>query len=260
VKNAIKGVYLIFGFREILGKLLPPLIAFFTGLSVYLLVKQLYNKEVGFISSVVSVTIPSFVTHSVLLYVDTIFTLYFSLSIFTLALSFKKDDKKYFFLSAIFASLALLTKKPAFALFFIFGGTFLYETFKRKFSEVIGKYLILGIILLLITGGFFLRNLYYYNTLLLGFPLPIFNEKKYLNGPLDFEKEYPQRTEEVGTEAGVLNMGIMNYLKFAYGIEWLVIFGLIAGLILMTVKREKMDIIILLSLGSLGILMLQGIT
>lgn len=254
------GFYLIFGFHEILGKLLPPLISFLTGLSVYLLVKQLYNKETGFIASIISITIPSFVTYSVLLYVDVLFTLYFSLSVFTLALSLRKNNKKYFYLSIIFGTLSILTKKPGLAITLIFGTTFIYEFLKKKSKKLILKYSIAMVIFILVTGGFFLRNIYYYKTPLSGFPLPIFNEIKKLNEPPESEYKYPQRTEEVGTETGVLNMGIMNYLRFAYGIEWLVIFGFISGLLLMLVKRKGADILILLSIGTLILLFFQGIS
>ncbi|MBD3155538.1 MAG: phospholipid carrier-dependent glycosyltransferase [Candidatus Aenigmarchaeota archaeon] len=254
------GFYLIFGFHEILGKLLPPLIAFFTGLSVYLLVKQLYSKEIGFIASIISVTIPSFVTYSVLLYVDVLFTFYFSLSVFTLALSLKKDNKKYFYLSVILGALSILTKKPGLAISLIFGTTFIYEILKKKPKDLILKYSMAIVIFILVAGGFFVRNLYYYKTPLSGFPIPIFNEIKKLNEPPEPEHEYPQRTEEVGTESGVLNMGIMNYLRFAYGTEWLVIFGFISGLLLMIIKRREMDILILLSLGTLILLFFQGIS
>ncbi len=254
------GFYLLLGFREIVGKLLPPLIAFFTGLSVYLLVKELYNEEVGFIAGVISVTVPSFVTYSVLLYTDALFTFYFSLCVFTLLLSLKKDEKKYLILSSVFGSFALMTKLPGLVVYLVFGLVFLYELFKKKdFQFLFKKYFLVIVILMLIQGGFFLRSLYYFKTPMVGAPIPLFEPMTTLKEPIESDHEFPQRTQQVGTETGVLKMGLMNYLKFAYGHMWLVVFGLISGIILMFAKRNKMDVLILLSLSTILIITTQGI-
>jgi 4-amino-4-deoxy-L-arabinose transferase-like glycosyltransferase len=255
------GFYLILGFREIIGKLLPPIIAFFLGLSTYLLVKQLYNKETGFISSVLTVTIPSFVTYSVLLYTDAMLTLYFALSIFTLALSLKKDEKKYFILSCIFGSLAILTKTPGLAIYLFFALIFLYEFIKKRRldQKMIRKYLIAALIFVIITFPFYLRSFYYYKTPMCGTPIPFIKEVCTKNIPQS-EKEFPKRTADVGTETSVFSMGIINYFRFAYGSEWLVILGLISGLLLMLTKKEKPDIFILLAFSTLILILLRGIT
>jgi len=254
------GFYLIFGFHEFLGKLLPPIIAFFTGLSVYLLVKQLYNKEVGFIASVVSVSIPSFVTYSVLLYTDVMLTFYFSLFVFTLLLALKKDEKKYFYLSAVFCSFSLLTKLPGIAAYVFVILVFLYELFKKKNLQIlIKKYSIFVLILLLIPSTFFLRSLYYYKTPICGFPFPFIEKDDCIVGGIEPDKKFTERTEQVGSEAGVLGMGLMNYLNFAYGSIWLVTFGFISGLILMFTKKDETDILTLLVFLSLLPLLAQGI-
>ena len=255
------GFYMIFGFHEIIGKLLPPIIAFFTGLFVYLLIKELYNKEIGFIASVISVSIPSFVTYSVLLYTDVMLTFYFCLFVFTLLLSIKKNEKKYFYLSAVFASLAFLTKSPGLTVFVVLPLIILYELFEKKqLKNLIKDYSIYILIIFVILAGFFLRSFYYWGTPMCGLPLPIIGKNDcsvvYFKSELKFEG----RTEQVGTEVGIFTMGLTNYLNFAYGKIWFVVFGLISGIILMLSKRDKFDILILLSLLSIFTILSQTVT
>jgi len=253
------GFYLILGFNDIIGKLLPPIIAFFTGLSVYLLVKKLYNKEIGFISSVVSVSIPSFVTYSVLLYTDVMLVFYSSLSTFTLLLALKNDSKKYLLLSGVFASFSFLTKVSGMASYAIFGVIILHELIKnKKLQPLIKKYSPVILILILVPSAFFLRSLYYYKTPICYVPVPFFSQDGCNKEKIESEYKFPARTEEVGTEVGVFKMGVMNYFTFAYGRIWLFVFGMISGMVLMFTKKDKIDVLILLVILGLTTILIQS--
>ena len=88
------GFYLLLGFHEFIVKFITPFIStFLVGLTIFLLGKKIYNREIGFIASIIAVAIPSLVTYSVLFYVDAIFLLYFTLFLLTLILSVKSNQK-----------------------------------------------------------------------------------------------------------------------------------------------------------------------
>lgn len=248
--------YMIFGFHELFGKILPPLIGFFTGLAVYLLVKQLYGKETGLLAAIITVSLPAFVTYSVLLYTDTLMTFYFSICVFSLFLYNKTGETKYLWLSAAFAGFSLLTKMPALAAYLLFFMIFLREVFlKKKFLETFKKFLIPAIIMIVIPAGFFVRSIYYYHTPLCGTPFPFVKEVCEIRN-FEEEMKFTQRTEQTGTEIGVFQMGLVNYLTFAYGPLWFSFFAFIGGLILLLNRRDKIDEVLLMALSTLFILIL----
>ncbi|MEM5793043.1 MAG: glycosyltransferase family 39 protein [Candidatus Aenigmatarchaeota archaeon] len=252
--------FFIFGFNEIIAKILPPLIAFFTGILIYLMVKQLYNKETAFLASIISVTVPSFVTYSVLLYTDVLFTFYFSLFVFSLMVFMKKNDKKYLLISCIFAGFSILTKLPGISSLTILSVIFLYDLFskKTKLIDLVKFYIPFLFLVLIITSGFLIRNIYYFKTPMCGLPIPFIDEECEKDLP-KFDKSFPQRTEEIGTETNVLKMGLINYLSFAYGYIWVVVFGFCGGILLILAKKEKSDIILLLVLLGTAPLLFQKI-
>ncbi|MEM5836467.1 MAG: glycosyltransferase family 39 protein [Candidatus Aenigmatarchaeota archaeon] len=243
--------FLIFGFNEFLVKFLTPFIAMVTGIVIYLLVKKLFDEKVGLISAIIAITTPSFVTYSVLFYTDILFTFFTALAFLLFLIAEKENNKKYFWLSAIFAALAFLTKIPGIAFYAFYGLVFLYELIKFKEPSVtIKKYLPIFVILMLIPSGFFIRNYYYFKT-------PICNRIPYLQlfdisgctmNEFKTQYEFAGRVEQTGTEANVYQIGIVTYLNFAYGSLWLVVFGVIGGFLVLLEKREKFSVYIFLFL------------
>ena len=120
--------YMIFGFNDIIVKALVHFISLMIGITSYVLVKKVYNEVVAIISSLILVTLPSFVTYSVLVYTDILLVFYFTIVWFTSILFLKTDNKKYLTLSVVFASFAYLTKNTG---FFAFG--FIVMMFFYKF-------------------------------------------------------------------------------------------------------------------------------
>lgn len=243
------GFFLIFGFSEFIAKVLTPFIAVLVGIVTYVLVKKLYNRKIGLIATILTLTMPSFVTYSVLFYVDALVTLFLTLFFFLFILGIRDNKKKYLLLSCVFGSLAILTKTTSLIVYPFIFLAFLYELWKRKgLRGLIKKYsIILGIILVL-HASFYIRSIYHYKTVC-GLP--------YLNNFISdsgcdlsgFEQKYKfaGRTEQVGSEQNVFSMGITNYLTFAYGNIWFVIFGVMAGLFLILKRRSKTDILIFLT-------------
>lgn len=249
------GFYLILGFNINLIKFLTPFMAsFLVGIVVFLLGKRIYNKEIGFMASIIAISIPSLVTYSVLLYKDSLFTLYFSLFVLSIILAIKTDQKKYFILSSVFAPLALLAKTPGWMIFPTIALAFLYEVYNKKsFFKPLKKYIVFLIFLLLILGPLSIREWVYYHTPSCSFPF--FDTSGCFIFTYKDSYEFAGRTEEVGTEVNFLRMGVINYLDFAYGIIWFVPLTFICGLFIILKRLEKSDIsIILIIISSLPLI------
>lgn len=239
--------YLIFGFHDVIVKFLTPFIgSVLLGLAVFVLIKKIYNKEVGLIASFISVGIHSLVTYSVLVYTDALLTLYFFLSVSMLILALKENRKRYWILSGIFGAFSILTKNVGYAILPLIGICFLYKVLEQKnLLKPLKEFFLLIAFLALILGSFFIRNFVYYST-----------PDSYLFGVFvggeepgyKHRYEFEGRVEEVGTEMHILKMGIMNYLNFAYGNVWFIVFAFFCGLFALLLRKSREDILILLTL------------
>jgi 4-amino-4-deoxy-L-arabinose transferase-like glycosyltransferase len=241
----------IFGFhQEILKFLIPFTAVIVTGPAVYVLTKKLYNKEVAFIATVITLAIPSFVTYSVLYYTDILLTLYLSMSILTLILAIKTDSRKYWILSGLCCGLAFVTKSAGYAVFFIAGIFFLYQLYKqRDFFKLLKNYLIWFVFAILLIVPFFARNYLLFQNLCSDLPLPYQGPGQcgtsFVYTP---QYNYTSTAAQVGTEVGILNFGIIDYLNFAYGNIWFVVFAFFCGLVIALYRRSSIDVLILMSL------------
>jgi len=252
------GIASIIGFSEMIVKLLVPLTAMLTGISVFILVKKLYDENVAFIASIICATIPSFVTYSVLIYTDVLATFYFTLFFLTFALALRDNIKKYWILSGVFGSLALLTKMPAIMMYPIIFLVFFYELLKkRNFSALFKKYFVFLLLLILIPSTYFLRSLYYYGTPTCSLSLPFFTRDGCAIDKFEAKYSFEERTPEAGTEQDVFKMGFMNYIIFAYGEIWLVPLGIFCGLFMIFFDKNKTNILILITLAIFAIYFFQ---
>jgi 4-amino-4-deoxy-L-arabinose transferase-like glycosyltransferase len=201
----------------------------------------LFDGKTAFIAAVLTVTIPSIVTYSVTIYTDLMCTFYATLFFLLFLLAIKENRKKYLILSAIFGGIAMLTDISGLVVPVFLFCAFLYETYRNKnLVQNIKKYILVFVIILLISGGFFLRNIYYFSN-------PTCYNVPFLNKILstskcsvnNFKPEYQfaGRTEAVSTEQSVYSMGIVSYINFAYGNLLLVPFAFLAGLVLLLFKK-----------------------
>ena len=164
--NILEGSFIfLLGHHQIILKAITPFIAFLTGLATYLLVKRLYNHEIAFIASVILVTMQSFISYAVLLYSDMLLTFYLALFFLTFLIAVKENNRKYMFLSAVFAGLAFLTKHGAISALVFLPLAFFYTIIKeRNLYHNLRQYFAFAIIFLLVVSPFLIRNIYYYQT------------------------------------------------------------------------------------------------
>ena len=249
---------MILGFQEIFVRFLVPFCTFLSGISIFILVKRIFNENTGWLASLILVTFPSIVTYSVFLYRDAFFTLFMTLFYLTFILSFKENSKKYFLLSSVFGAFAILSKSAGFGILFFLAFVFFYEILKEKqFLTTFKKYLIWFLILAAILTPVYLRNIYYYHALCYLPYSPKFFEKVPLLSSkgctINFYQEKYQfagRVEQVGTEANVFSIGLVSYIDFAYGNLMVIAFPFFLGIFYLLSSRTKIDILFLLALLS----------
>ena len=246
----IASFLFIFGNSEAIINFLIPFIAFLTGLSTFFLGKELYNRKLGLFSAIIATTVPSFVTYSVLVYTEILVTLFSVLFFLFFVLGIKKEKRIYTIASGVFGVLAFLSKTSGFTVYIFVFLAFLYHMLVKRRYNLAKNYFILFSILIILLLPFLLRNLYYFNTPLCGFPY--FDRFLDTSGcEIDLFKgkyKFSGRIDVGGTEQSVYRMGIINYLDFAYGNLWFVVFTALAGLFVLLSKRGKYDVLVILIL------------
>ncbi|MBI2542870.1 MAG: glycosyltransferase family 39 protein [Candidatus Aenigmarchaeota archaeon] len=255
------GFLLLLGQQEIILKLLPPLIAALTILAFYILIKRLYNKEIALISSLILIGLPSFVTYTVVVFDEILFSFYMTLFTFTFILALKENNRRLWFLSAVFGALAVLTKNAGIIVFAFAGIAFLYKIYKeRKLIDHLKQFALFFVIVSLIAAPFFMRNLVFYYTPTC-YPIPLLTFDKSGCEVKEFEdqREFDVRTLSGGSENDILSFGILNYIEFAYGNYWFILIGLLGGLIVIMKKMDDVMPFILIMLV-LGLIILQQTT
>jgi len=252
----VSSFYLIFGFNDVFMKFLTSFIgSILGGLTVFILVKKIYGEKIGFLTSAMTVTVPSVVTYALLVYVDSMFWFYFSAFVLTFILALEGDSKKYYFLSGLFGSLAFLTKLSGIIVPVIIFLTFLYQILiERKSFGIWKKYLIV-IIPLILASTYIIRSFAVYGTVC---NLPFI--PYVIGGSCDMNNytpkyEFSGRTEQTGTELSVFNIGIANYINFAYGNLWLVPLGFFGGILFLVKEPNRKNIIVFITLALLAFLM-----
>jgi len=260
--NLLEGsFYYIFGFNDAIVKFLTPFIAtILTGFLVFILVKKIYNANIGVMAAIMTVTIPSVVTYAVLFYTDTFFTFYFVAFVLTLILAYETGNRKYTILSGIFAAISFMTKTPGVVVYPMVILLALYELLKEKktLKSLVNLYLPIFLMGILVVGPFALRGLVYYSNPFCYLPLPLFKTTKCHIDNFAETLKFQGRTEKVGSEAGLLQAGPKNYFEFAYGNVWFIGLAFFAGLLLTIYQLKKPDFIILLSLLMLLVVYYQS--
>lgn len=262
--------FFIFGFNESIVKLLVPLISLMTGIVVFLIGKEFYNKRIGLMAAAILVTLPSFLTYSVFFYTDVFVTFLMSIFILTFLMSLKTERKLHMLAAGSFGALTFMTKLTGYASYVLVFLVFLYYLVKgKKIGYLAKKYSPMLLIMIIIPGMFFVRSYRYYGTPIChGIPIlsPIADKLFNYDGcnVLTYESEnnYEGRTEQIGTESGVFRFGLTNYMTFAYGNVWFVVFGLFAGIFMIAERVVKAinvkmaDIILLFMMLIFGVLFL----
>ncbi|TAL48586.1 hypothetical protein EPN87_00205 [archaeon] len=251
--NTLQASFLLFsGMSEIALKIMTPLISLLIGLSVYLFVRKLYNPNMGLLASVITVALPSMVTYSVLLYYSMLSVFYFTLFFFTFVLSEKLGNRKYFYLSGVFAFLALMTNQVALGAYALVFVMLLYEVAKDgKLKLALWKYGPLLAIMIALLAPYIIRNIALYNAPAC-FTLPMINRYfKMWNvegcdvNNMASQASFVGQAIPTGTEQTVINLGIVSYLDFAYGNNFIVnvfILSVAAGVVILFARKERLSL------------------
>jgi len=249
--HLLEGSFGLLGYSEIILKFLIPLIGIILiGFSTFALGKKLFDTWTALIAAIITVSVPSLVTYSVLLYRDVLFTLYSSIFVLTAILAIKTNDKKYWLVSGVFCAFTFLTKTPGYTAPFFVGILFLYQLIKQKnFAKTFKQFLPIIIIFFLITGTFFLRNLAYYKTPACNFPM-LYSDNCVINEGYEDEIQYEGRTHETGTESSAFRIGLTSFFDFAYGNIWFIPLTFTCGLFLLFLRKTQVDILLVLAILS----------
>jgi len=244
------GLFLLFGFSEFLVKILTPFVAtFMLGLTVFIFGKKIFNERIAFMASILMVSVPCLVTYSVLFYADAFFTYVFTSFVLFTILALKENEKKYWILSGLFAAFSLLTKTPGLAVFPVISLAFLYEFYKTKKFKI-KKYFPFIILLILICGPWVLRSLVYFKTPVCAAMFTTEECKKTFQYEVQTNNNFAGRTTPGGSELSVLNMGLTNYLNFAYGSIFFIPLFFLCGLYLVFKQRKIENVMLLIVLVS----------
>lgn len=245
------GFLFLLGKHEIALKILPSLLGALIGIVFYLLVKRLYDKEISFISTLILVGLPSFVTYTVLFFDEILFVFYMMLFIFTFMLAVKENNRKFLILSAIFGALAILTKMPGMLVLVFVPIAFLYVIFKEKnLRQNLKLFVLFMIIVVLISGPYFLRNFAYYNVPTCYIPFGLADTSGCFIKEFEEVRKFETRSLAGGTESNILTFGLVNYVNFAYGNFWLFMIGLVGGIaVFLSRKNEKTRFFIFLMMA-----------
>jgi 4-amino-4-deoxy-L-arabinose transferase-like glycosyltransferase len=238
----VASFYLILGFHEAIVKFLTPFVCFLTGIAMYVMASKAFNRNVAVLASIIAVTIPSYVTYSVLFYVDVLFVLYFTLGTLLVILASRDWNPRYWLMAGIYLSFAILTKVPGFVIFPMLLIFFVFQASRNKaLKQTFLRYSLLLLMMSLILVPEFMRTYHRYgNVGIIGFrPKP----KLY-----DYEPKHRFERMMMPGEVTLLEHGLTGYVRFAYGNLWFVPFIFMAGLFLLSWKSKIEHRLLILSL------------
>jgi len=241
--------YFLFGFSDMIVKFLVPFIAVLTSLSIYALVNKLYSQNAAIISAIIAISVPSFITYSVLFYPECLLVLFMTITFFTTFLAFKTNRRKYLFLSGIFAALSVLTDASGYVTIPFLALAFLYQMFEKRSIVHNMKFWIPAIVVFaIILTPHFIRNVVYYKTVTCQFPNIFSTIHCNINPNYTPQFKFEGVLSSTSTSAEFLRFGVVNYFNFAYGYVFLAPLFAIAGIVLSAYRREVSDILLLISL------------
>jgi len=257
----LASFFFVFGINEIVAKTLTLLITLFLGLLTFALVKRISDEITAFFASLLLISFQSVLTYTVLFYYADLLLFFVTASFLSFLVFIKEGNKRFFLLSALFASLALLTNQFALTLYAIYSLYFLYEFFsEKKYLSTIKLYLPFFILLILIPSGYLVRNILTYKTPLC-FSIPyigkIFDNSQCKLDKFEEKYNFVGQAIPIGTEASAFSIGLMNYFEFAYASTFFTILPFITGLILFYLKRDKTSILVFITFLIFAILLAE---
>jgi len=128
-------IYLLwkfFGVSELLVRLVLPIFAILSVITLYIFVKKMYDEEKAIIASLILATSHMFIFYSLKILPESLFIFLSTLSLYFFYLAIELNKKKYFLFAGVTMALSFLARYPGLilALFYL-----LYPLFSRKKSK-----------------------------------------------------------------------------------------------------------------------------
>ncbi len=213
----LASVYGIGG--EFFLKAILPFVNIITAIVLFLFVKKLYNLEAGVLASLFLIVIPSFITYTIFLYVETVSVLLITASMYFLYIGLTENRKRPLLISAVCAGVAALTDVGGFILPILYILIlFIYKNKPREYAKTL--IFILLIFLIVISPWYFFHNYLQAKT----FGIPVL-DRFIGGGSVVITKQLADINEGSkafgglgggGTNDNIIRMGVMNYIDFAY--------------------------------------------
>ena len=202
-------------------KFLIPLFSILTAFMIYIFLKRYEKPKAGIVGALLFMLVPSLITHGVLSYVDTLLLLVSTCAIYFGMKSFEENNKQYAIVAGIFAGLSVLSKVSGIFVMIFF---ILYFLYFKKYNKWKLFVTIIIIAIIMVAPWYLIRNPIITGNICYG-PLnngcgPVSD----ISIPTNNDLEYVGRTAAGGTEANLLDFGLLNYFNFAYGFAFTVIF------------------------------------
>lgn len=254
--------YFLFGFSDTIVKFLMPLISLLTGLVVYSFGRKLYSENLGIIAAAIAVTIPSFVTYSVLFYTTVPYIFFFSIAFFSLLTAMKTGGRKWWLLAGVFSGISIITNIAGLFMPILTAVmaviSVLWKRDRRSVMDAVKKYGAVLLITALIVAPWVARNvsLYYVPGCHSVMSIIQGNCQPAQSYQSSDSNQFAGTSSGGGTDQSVVNIGVTNYLQFAYGFfsqnSFLNFVGLIfvpfsflAGLYMLAKRKELYDVSLL---------------
>lgn len=134
----------IFEFNNFSMRLGPAVAGFFGILFTFYFVKKYFGANMGFWASVVLIFTQQYLRHSRTAQPDIIFTLFFTMAMYSFYKARRKESNIFFYLLGIFTGLAVMTRNvPG---FFVYGIIFVYILISREYWIVCNFHFYGGIV------------------------------------------------------------------------------------------------------------------
>jgi 4-amino-4-deoxy-L-arabinose transferase-like glycosyltransferase len=143
-------IYKIFGESALIVRFLQAVLSSVTIVFIYLSGRELYNKQVGYISSIIAAVYSLFIFYSGLILSETIQTFLISVLIFLLARISAGNNKKDWLYIGITIGLAAVIRANVLLFLFVLVCWFIFKLFNEKNKDHIKKsllYLVIGAII-----------------------------------------------------------------------------------------------------------------
>jgi 4-amino-4-deoxy-L-arabinose transferase-like glycosyltransferase len=211
--------YLIGGLGFI--KLMIPVFTILTSIVIYLFLRKISMQREGLIASLIFLAVPNTVLYGTLAYTDSLLALFLTLFLYFMHLSFESKGLKCFAFCGLFAGLAMLTKGIGAISIPIFILAFLFR--KSKDFKGLSVFLLISLALLSI---WIVRNYSVFDAFCYDPILSPKCEYAFSKTVPPSEFNFTSRAGSASTEASPLQMGILPFSDFAFGLPVMFLFFL----------------------------------